>query len=371
MTRSIINNLIFSYKYPSVDNFIFRLVYRWTFWKLLLFSFIVTCRLAFGDSFKCASSYDTVSQSFLDTRCYSETIVSYPNRPDGGSPTTYQSGGYKRIQTYYQWVNLAFLAQALILHLPHLLWKAYESGYIERLTAGLQVALHKEQKRSLELCYLAKFLVITQGKHKTYTIVYVFCEVCNFLAVVSQIVFLVNFFDVTGVPDYIPVDLSTWAGYRQFYFPPVGNCLISSYTATGLPRTIEAVCVLPLNHLYMRIFLFVRAWYVFLILLTGLVVIYRMVLILPVVRTVVLRAFAPMSSKSTVLSVCHQLSYSDWFFLVALQKSLTDADFSKLLEKMISVSQNRGKDEIDDDERSSVYEDSHKDLNMSPRTTPL
>ncbi|GFU28011.1 innexin inx2 [Nephila pilipes] len=371
MTRSIINNLIYSYKYPSVDNFIFRLVCRWTVWKLLLLSFIVTCRLAFGDSFKCTSSYDTVSQSFLDAKCYSETIVSNPNRPDGGSPTTYQSGGYKRIQNYYQWVNLAFLAQALIFHIPNMLWKAYESGYIERLTAGLQIALNKEQKRSLELCYLAKFLVLTQGKHNTYTIAYIFCETLNFIAVVSQIVFLVNFFDVTGVPDYIPVDLSTWTGYRQFYFPPTSNCMISSYTASGVQRTTDAICVLSLNHLYMRMFLFLRGWYVFLILATGLVLIYRMILILPVIRTLAIRALAPLSSKSTVLSVCHQLSYSDWFFLVAIQKSLTDADFSKLLEKMLSVSQSKDNAEIDDDERSSVYEDSHKDLNMSPRTTPL
>ncbi|CAL1266325.1 unnamed protein product [Larinioides sclopetarius] len=370
--------MIFSYKSPTVDNFVFWLVSRFTPVKLLVLILIVTFRLAFGDSFTCSASYDALPRSFMDAKCYSELIVSYPGSPnqviqDRGYSSMRNSGNddMKREQPFYQWVNLAFLAHALIFYLPHLLWKAYESGYVGRLTAGLQVALSKEQKRALELCYLAKFLLITQGKHTVYTSVYIFFEACNFFICIAQTVWLVNFFNITDAPNYMSIDVSTWSGYRNFYFPSTSLCSITTYSSSGEPRNLDAVCVLSLNHLYMKLFMFLRTWYIIMILVTGAVLIYRIVLIMPKVRSVMIRAVAPLVSKSTVLSVCHQLTYSDWFFLMAVQKQLTNADFSKLIEKMFVVSQNTGKDQEEIDDKSSIYEDSHKELEMSPRSTPL
>ncbi|XP_055936994.1 innexin inx2-like [Argiope bruennichi] len=377
MGRSIFNNMLFSYKSPTVDNFVFWLVHRFTAVKLLIMSLIITCRLAFGDSFTCSASYDALPQSFMDAKCYSELIVSYPGSPNpviqdrGYSSRNFANDDTKREQPFYQWVNLALLVHAVIFHLPHLLWKAYESGYIGRLTAGLEVALSKEQKRNLELCYLAKFLLITQGKHKVYTGVFIFFEVCNFIVCISQTVWLVSFFNMNDAPNYLSVDTSTYSGYRNYYFPSTSLCSITKYSASGEPRNMDAVCVLSLNDLYMRLFLFLRAWYIILILATGAVLIYRLVLIQPKVRSLMIRTVTPLVSKSTVMSVCHQMSYCDWFFLMAVQKELTNADFSKLIEKMFAVSQNTGKEHEETDDKSSIYEDSHKELELSPRSTPL
>ncbi|GIY81013.1 innexin inx2 [Caerostris darwini] len=376
MGRSTLNNIIYSYKSPAVDNFVFRLLYRWTVLQLLVFSFIVTCKLAWGDSFSCSTAYDTVSQKYLDSKCYAEPLISYSpgssfDRGRYASSSIYPDDDSRRAQTFYPWVNLFFLAQAMVFYLPHLLWKTYESGYVGRLTAGLEVQLSKEQKRSLELCYLAKFLSITQGRHKVYTLVYIFSEFCNFVIAIVEVVWLVNFFNVTSTPDYTSFDVTTWTGYRNFYFPSTGMCTFTRYATSSEPRNMDAVCVLSLNHLFMKLFLYLRVWYILLILATGSVLVYRVILMMPNMRTRVLQTLAPLVPKSTVHSVCHPLDYSDWFFLMALHKSLTDADFSKLMEKIVIAAQNAEKDATDTDDKSSVYEDTHKDVEMSPRSTPL
>ncbi|KFM64995.1 Innexin inx2, partial [Stegodyphus mimosarum] len=370
MIRNVLENIFLKKK--VVDNFIFYLCYRWTVWMLVIFSFIVTCRLVLGDSFTCFSSYNEIPLRHVMTACYDDSVLLLPLQdmyrdvPSDSKPPYHD---YKRDLRYYSWVNLFFLLHAFNFYLPHLLWKSYELGYTRSLIAGVENVFAKEEKRNLELCFLAKYVLATQGKHKMYTALYIFFEACNYAISLAQTLWLIAFFDVTGVPDNIPISMKTWSDFRKFYFPSEGICRLSYYGSSGYRRIYSFLCALPLNNLYMKLFLFLHAWYIFLTVLCGIVLVYRIVLLVPSLRIKVIMFSAPLAEKEALKSLCGRLSYSDAFFLTRLQKIMTIVDFAQMLEKICVVSQYRdGKHEHDS---LSLTDEVRKEIDSSTATSPL
>lgn len=371
MVLSAMKRLRYLYGAPPLDNFIFKLCYRWTVLLLVVFSFVITCRLWFGDSFSCASSGDN---NYANVKCYDDTVYTLPTKlviKKNESPLTNPLfEDYRRYQDYYPWVNLLFLVHAFSFYLPHLLWKCYERGYIFKLTAGVQKYLDKEEKRGLELCYLAKYVLVTQGKHKLYVLLYICFEILNYAASLSHTLWLVHFFNVTGVPDFIPHILKTWSDFKNFYFPSEGFCELKKFSGSGDVDRYQALCQLPLNALYMKMFLFLHSWYILLTFLTGSVLLYRILLLIPSVRTFISKISSPLAERSILKSVCHRLSYSDWFFLSRLQKAMTDVDYAQMIDKIAVISQ--GKDPlVEEDKRFSIFDDTTKDFDNSNDTTPV
>ncbi|GBM78646.1 Innexin inx3 [Araneus ventricosus] len=354
------------------ENFIFHLHYRWTVILLLVCSFITTCRLILGHSFSCLSIAG-YSQEQLETHCYADYVYSLPvqllkhhvvNSDSSIDPAVH---GFRRYQEFYPWVNLLFLIHAFNFYLPHLLWKYYDSGYMTRLISGLELAGGKDDKRGFELCYLAKYVLATQGKHKLYTGMYIFCEVLNYSIALAHTLWLVHFFIVTGVPEFLPIQVSTWSDFRKFYFPPTGVCSV-----TVNKTHHQTTCFLPLNKLYMIMFLFIHAWYIFLTIVSGMVLLYRIILLFPSQRVAVMKFSAPWAEKETLKSLCHRLSYSDWFFLIRFQRVMTDIDFAQMLDKIAIVSACKTCDQNDEDNRSSfISDDGHKELGSSTATSPV
>lgn len=372
MVFSTIRRLRYLYSGPPMDNFVFTLCYRWTVLILVTFSFIATCRLCLGHSFVCMGAYDV---DYMNTYCYDEGVYTLPAKlvieagkeSEGVIDPTVEN--IRKYQTYYPWVNLLFLVQAFIFYLPHLLWKTYERGYIYRMTAGVQKFFDTEERRGLELCYLAKYALVTQGKHKRYMGIYIFFEICNYAISIALTLWLIYFFDVTGVPNFLPNVIRSWSDFKHFYFPSSAICEWSNFASSGYLYTQRTKCHLPLNALYMKMFLFLHAWYILLAVLCGLVLLYRIILLVPAFRSFVMKLSSPLSERSVLMCVCYSLSYSDWFFLSRLQKAMTDIDFAQMVDKMSLVTQ--GKDDLKDLTRRSLSEDALKDFDSSNITSAV
>ncbi|XP_054724851.1 innexin inx1-like [Uloborus diversus] len=319
------------------DNFIFSLYYRWTVLLLITFSFIITCRLVLGNSFSCSGG----EKNMVETHCYEGNVFTSDYKKE-------------RYYSYYPWVNLVLLVQAFNCYLPHFMWRSYEGGYVRRLSSGVEKFFDKEERRGLELCYLAKYILVTEGKHKLYTVMYIFFEACNYACSLAQTIWLVVFFDVTGVPYSYLGKIKTWADFRDFYFPSVGTCKIYSSKRENI------VCLLPLNKMYMIMFLFLPAWYIFITILSGMVLIYRIALLIPSFRACAMRFSAPLVERSILKSLCYRLSYSDWFFLTRLHKAMADVDFAQMINKIAVISQCKSiEDHKEEDQISSFCDDGH------------
>lgn len=364
--------LTFTYGVPSSDNFVFKLCYRWTVLLLVAFSFVITCRLWFGNSFSCRQ--DSFPQHYLNTKCYDHSVYTLPSKliikDEEKTVTENKSEDFRRYQSFYSWVNLLFLVHAFNFYLPHLLWKSYERGYIRRLTSGVQTFFDNENKRDSELYHLAKFIITTRGKHQLYTGMYIFIEFFNFVICLLHTVWLVYFFDVTGVPDFFPHYLATWSDFKNFYFPSEGFCSFIDIGASGLPMRYKAMCLLPLNGLYMYTFLFLFFWYILLTVLSGLVLIYRSLLSFSGVRIFFIGFLSPLSDRLFLSSVCRQFSYSDWFFLSRVRQAMMDVDFAKMTEKLSHVSEEINI-QSEEDKAFPLSEVATKKLYVSPEVAAI
>ncbi|KAG8182511.1 hypothetical protein JTE90_020426 [Oedothorax gibbosus] len=310
----------------KTDNFVFQLHYRWTVILLVFCSLVVTCRLVLGHSFSCHENEATKKVN-LETKCYAEGIYSMPfhSAKTASGPSGSPKPEYRRHQTFYRWVNLFLLVQAALFYFPHLVWESYESGRLERLTRRLD-SIIIDDRRAKALCHLAAYVINNQGTHRTFTGVFIICEVLNYVVSLSQTLWLVHFFEVTGVPESVNFNITTWSDFEKFYFPESGTCL-------DFPRSSVVHCFLPLNKLYMFIFLFVHAWFIFVTCLSGAVLVYRLVLLAPAQRAVILRMSCP-----GLDSLGKHISYSDFFFLTRFQKVMSDVDFGDMMDKMAAIS---------------------------------
>ncbi|XP_035229436.1 innexin inx2-like [Stegodyphus dumicola] len=368
MFQKILRRLFLKKK--EVDNSIFQLCYKWTVWKLAVFSFIVTCRLFLGDSFECIISTDTTPSSYMETKCYADTVFSLPVQEmyTKGSPVIRLGSEYKRYQTFYSWVNLFLLLQAFNFYLPHLFWKSYELGYTKYLSSGIKDGFSFDEKTYKELCYLTSYILNTLGKYKMYTSLYIFFEVCNCVISITQIYCLITFFDITGIPDGLPISLTTWSDFQKFYFPPSGNCLATKISATGNVTKFNAVCILPLNQLYMMLYLYLLVWYVLLSILCAIVLIYRVALLVRKLRVKVIQILVPLAEKETIEVLFYGLSYSDFIFLTRLRKTMTDVDFTQMLEKIYITYKCTQRDE-NEDHQSLPPAEVHNQVNSSSRAS--
>ncbi|XP_015928556.1 innexin inx2-like [Parasteatoda tepidariorum] len=371
MSPKFLSKLIPKRQLP--DNFIFYLHYRWTVLLLVTLCLIVTCRLFLGNTFACEVTNISASQRLIETGCYAGNVYSLPGEHFNDVNVTTadpSTRGFRRYQTYYSWVNLFFLVHAFNFYLPHLLWKSYESGYLCRLTSGIEC--YKGEKRSMELCYLAKYILVTQGKHKLYTCFYILCEIFNYCVALSHTLWLVYFFDVTGVPDFLHFQIKTWSDFQLFYFPKYGICTYHELYRHFTPaQEYSGTCLLPLNQLYMLMFLFVHAWYIFLTISAGIVLVFRIVLLIPSVRMNVTRFYAPLPERPILKSLCSRLSYSDWFFLTRFQRVMNDIDFAQMLEKITVVSQFKTYEVDSDENKICMCDEYPRDLDNSDTTSPV
>ncbi|XP_032452080.1 innexin inx2-like isoform X2 [Nasonia vitripennis] len=101
-------------------------------------------------------------------------------------------------------------------------------------------------------------------------------------------------------------------------FPKLAKCTLHTFGPGGSSQTHDALCVLPLNVVNEKIFVFLWFWLVFLAIAGALALFYRVtVLSQPWARRILLRASARGLSNATItsLQLNHFLGFGDWFVL--------------------------------------------------------
>lgn len=323
----------------KTDNIVFKLYYRYTVGILLLFCFVITCRLFVGYSFVCSTDYST--DKMATAYCYSHglfidmTVISknaskgkiHPGIPIGSPPL------YNRVHVpYYPWVNLFLLVLAILFYLPHLVWKIFEGGLVTRLTSKVNNSSVSETERKAAIIEIAKYIITTRGGHLSYTVVYVLSEVLNWLVGILLTVWLVNFFNIDMYHSSYEFKMKTWDDFFAYNFPLMGKCEYRKCGSSGVIQIHSTVCYLALNNLYGYMFLFLYAWFILLCVLQGLVIPYHLiVLLLPSIRLPMFRLRSGVRDQTLLNDINFIFSPCDWFLLTRLQKNLLSTDLTKLL----------------------------------------
>jgi hypothetical protein len=343
-----------------IDNWVFKLHYRATTIIYLIATILVTSREYMGEHIQCITDIkENGFQKVVDTFCFFTSTFSVVNDEDAsGSDLGFMShpgiapfgiGSKQKIRRhmYYQWVPFLLFGQAIMFYLIHLLWKSLEDGRMGKLVSGLthskfsvlekevevdgEVVPTREQKKNCIRRIKTSFMERI-SLNRSWSAWFFFCEVLNFLNVMLQIYithkFLGNQFYTLG-----PKVVRDGSHILEEVFPKVTKCTFHKYGPSGSIQVHDALCVMALNIINEKIYVFLWFWLVLLFAISCLILVWRLVTFLFFSRCMLLNRLVFGHAKLYYWNlniVVRQCSYNDWFLLKYLSKNMDGMSFREL-----------------------------------------
>ncbi|XP_076749831.1 innexin family member shaking B isoform X3 [Xylocopa sonorina] len=311
---------LFKVQRVSEDTFIFRLHYRATVALLLGGCMTLACKSISGSPIHCEAS-GSVDKVVLETFCWLHTTYSmvhafntslgqavpYPgvSNSKGDGMHGHSSHPLIKQHKYYQWVIFILLLQAILFYTPRWLWKGWEGGKIHALMMDLDIGLcsevEKKQKKKMLLDYLWENLRF----HNWWA--YRFLE----------------------------SDQEDRVDPMIYVFPRMTKCTFFKYGVSGEVERHDAVCILPLNVVNEKIYVFLWFWFLFLGVLSFVTVLYRIVIIFsPRTRVYLLRLRFRLVRREAVETIVRRSKVGDWFLLYMLGENLDTVIYRDVMHEL-------------------------------------
>lgn len=335
------------------DNVIFQLHYRLTCLILIIFSIIVTTGQFYGDPIDCFTSMNEIPSKVLDDFCWIQSTFSLPSAQNLqiGTDVVYPGmdkftqGQDQTYHNYYQWVGFFLMFQAVLFYVPHYLWKIMERHELDHILMGLNRPIFdNDSDKESKLHLVAHYLQQTLGFHALYGYGFFFCEILNFVNVVSQIFFtdalLGGEFTTYGteVIQFSRMDQKNRTDPMIQVFPRATKCVFYKYGPSGSIQNHDAYCVLPVNIINEKIFIFLWFWYVILSIVSGLVVLYRLALVVSKKLRMILTNLRHKFSrdddhdiKGKMATIIRKCGYGDWYIIYLLGKNISGLHFGDFI----------------------------------------
>lgn len=193
---------------------------------------------------------------------------------------------------------------------------------MKHIILELNKAILTDDKRKENQDRLVEYLFTRRGKHDAYAFRYFLCEVLNFLHVIVQMIFVNWFlggeFSAYGLDAVRFVDIETDRRPDPMakIFPKLTKCTFRRFGPSGDLMIFDNLCLMPLNILNEKIYIFIWFWFYILVIVSGMKVLYQIVVIaFPQSRYYLFTKFHHLiqdAEMSTILSRC---TYGDWFLL--------------------------------------------------------
>lgn len=343
-----------------IDNHIFRLHYRATVVILVAFSVMVTGRQYFGDPIDCISK-DDIPSKLLDTYCWIHTTFSVENawKKRVGDEVPYPgvdkaTPNEKRVyHAYYQWVCFVLFFQALLFYVPRYLWKAMEGGRTKNLILGLNSPVCNEETKNTNRALLVEYLYKNMNNHNTLFIMYTMAEVLNLLNVILQMIIMDRFLggEFTNY-GWDVINFTEWDWSVRYdpmikVFPRLTKCTFHRFGSSGDVQKHDAMCILPINIVNEKIYIFLWFWFYFLALISLIALVYRAItIVVPRVRLMATHSRSRITNRDALTTVVNQCKIGDWFMLDILSKNLDPLNFKDLVLDLYKRMEGKGADNL-------------------------
>ncbi|XP_023325021.1 innexin inx2 isoform X2 [Eurytemora carolleeae] len=346
----------------SIDNWTFKLFYKATTTLLLALSVVSTSKQFFGDPISCDVRKGGVNQDVLNSYCWMYSNFNIP--PDfKGSCAKREYDGATLYNTYYQWVSLYLVFEAILFYLPRSIWLMLEGGLMKFLAKGARGKIIEDACEKRENL-LRTFQEHLHNKYNSYAAGFICCEVFNVVIVLSQI-FVTNRFLNHKFLDYGPQVYSYYSVppeerlIRKMNpmcetFPRIAACDYIRFGSGGGQENINAICILGLNMINDKIFLVLWYWYFFLLFLGSTRIVYRVVQLLSsriryqMMKMKMHRYFKNNENIQHIKHYVYHCSIGDWFVLYQMSRNMNRrffADFLVVLSKRVNPHPNAHCDE--------------------------
>ncbi|XP_066992687.1 innexin inx3 [Anabrus simplex] len=333
-----------------IDNVVFRCHYRITSAILFLCCILCTANSLIGDPINCIND-GSVSGNVINTYCWITSTFTLPHQ-QGKHVGTHVAhpglGNYvdeeneTRYHAYYQWVPFMLFFQGILFYVPHYLWKNWEEGKIRMISDGMRgvMAATREDRKDRQ-SRLVQYIIDTLHLHNSYAAGYFFCEALNFVNVVGNIFFVDVF--LGGAFMTYGTDVVRFSGLNQenrtdpmvAVFPRVTKCTFHKYGPSGTIQKHDALCVLALNIINEKIFIFLWFWFIILAVLSGLALLYSLVIVvLPSIREAILKRRFRFSTPAGVSALVERTQVGDFLLLHLLGQNMNMMVFGEILDEL-------------------------------------
>ncbi|XP_055846260.1 innexin shaking-B isoform X1 [Episyrphus balteatus] len=339
-----------SVSHVKIDSPVFRLHTNATVILLITFSIAVTTRQYVGNPIDCVHTRD-IPEDVLNTYCWihsTYTVVDAFMKKQGSEvpfPGVHNSQGRGPLTIkhtkYYQWVAFTLFFQAILFYTPRWLWKSWEGGKIHALIMDLDIGIcseaEKKQKKKLLLDYLWENL----RYHNWWAYRYYVCELLALINVIGQMFLMNKFFDGEfmtfglDVIAYMEADQEDRLDPMIYIFPRMTKCTFFKYGSSGEVEKHDAICILPLNVVNEKIYIFLWFWFILLTILTTLTLIYRVVIIFsPRMRVYLFRMRFRLVRRDAIEIIVRRSKMGDWFLLYLLGENIDTVIFRDVVQDL-------------------------------------
>ena len=133
-----------------------------------------------------------------------------------------------------------------------------------------------------------------------------------------------------------------------YIFPRMTKCTFHKFGSSGNIESHDALCILPINIVNEKIYVFLWFWFLVLGTLTLLVVLYRLVIILsPRMRAYLLFVRFRLIKKECINVIIKKTQMGDWFLLYMLGQNVDSMIFKELIHELARRLGYSSKDLID------------------------
>ncbi|EEB11530.1 Innexin inx2, putative [Pediculus humanus corporis] len=333
----------------QIDSSIFRLHYSITVMMLIAFSLIVTTRQYVGNPIDCIHTKD-IPEDVLNTFCWihsTYTIKTAFSKQVGKEvpyPGVDSSRGNiqdQKCYRYYQWVCFCLFFQAILFYTPRWLWKNWEGGKINSLMMDLDIGICSKEEKNLKSKLLSDYLYDNLKLHNWWAYKYFFCEFLALGNVVGQMFLMNRFFDGEffnfgiNVIRFMEADEEDRTDPMIYIFPRMTKCTFYKFGVSGEIERHDAVCILPLNVVNEKIYVFLWFWFLILGLLTLGVILYRVVIIMsPRMRVYLLRLRFRLIRRDAISVLVKESKMGDWFLIYMLGVNVDSIIFRDVMHDL-------------------------------------
>lgn len=338
-------SVYFKYQPIRIDNAVFRLHNVFTTVLLLTCSMIITATQYVGQPIQCIVS--GLPTNVVNTYCWITSTFTMPDafaREVGkevahpGVANEYDSTQEKKYYTYYQWVCFVLFFQAIMCYTPKFLWDAFEGGLLRTIVMGLNISVCHQEEKEKKKDVLIEYLIRHKRMHKLYAFRYWGCELLCLVNIVLQLWMMNSFFNGeffsygTRVLGYSEVPQEERYDPMIYIFPRVTKCTFHKFGASGSIQTHDSLCILPLNIVNEKTYIFLWFWYIILAVVLILLVIYRLVIIfVPSIRPRLLHARSRTLDMETAALVSRRTDIGDWWLLYMLARNIDPLIYRELI----------------------------------------
>ncbi|XP_014256870.1 innexin inx3 [Cimex lectularius] len=332
-----------------IDNIVFRLHYRVTSAILFLCCILVTANNLIGDPISCITDR-AIPTHVINTFCWITYTFTLPGvKGKIGSALAHPGvantlPGYdKRFHAYYQWVPFMLFFQGVLFYVPHWIWKNLEDGKIRNLTDGLRGAnvVRSQDQQAAKTTRLVQYIHESLHRHNVYAAGYYICEIFNFANVIGNI-FMIDSF-LGGAFMTYGTEVIKFSGLNQEQrtdpmveiFPRLTKCTFHKFGPSGTIQKHDTLCVLALNILNEKIYIFLWFWFIILAILSGLALVYSTaIILLPSIREMILIRRFRFGTPTGVSTLIRKTQVGDFLLLHFIGQNLNMMLFGELLDQL-------------------------------------